>query len=516
MKARAVHFAQSVHLHEAQRPDNTDYIHYKYYQHTDLSWSNQSPKMPEAIATSKRKFHKLLDSITAASNTLPARDNATTTSTPLTAREKMDLASERARKRLRHSTSSTSLSTSLGSSMNRPANSSTTSLSQTRRVPSRTSIANTDENKDLPNFAPWSQAQFLERLKTFRKVTYWHPKPAVIGEVHWAKRGWTCVDVNLVACRGGCERRVLVKLDRTGKVVKDAIAGSGSGAQGEEESEDEVDETELENALAERYKDEIVNGHAETCLWRKAGCKDDIYRLSLVRPVLWQPELRKRYSSLFDIAASIKDVTFKSLDRSSDPALLPVDRILESLPTEVLPIIELDHSTKARALDVALHGWSGASESHADILQCDACFQRIGLWMYQPGYKPSHTTTSDNEAEVVSVDLLDMHREHCPWRNARSQQATGSLEGLSACQILNRVVSTFAREAKRKSEDARSHTNAVPGAENAADDVQEVHVPKLSREEVERLDREREGKLRRLKRMFTIKRGTAAKLPSAS
>jgi len=453
--------------------------------------------MPEAIATSKRKFHKLLDSITAASNTLPVRDNAATTNaTTLTAREKLDLASERARKRLRHSTSSTSLSTSLGSSLNLPANSSSTSLSQNRLAASRTG----DKNKELPNFAPWSQAQFLERLKTFRKVTYWHPKPAVVGEVHWAKRGWTCVDVNLVACRGGCERRVLVKLDRTGKVVKDAIAGR----EQEDEEEDEVNEMELENALAERYKDEIVQGHAETCLWRKAGCKDDIYRLSLVRPVLWQPELRSRYTSLLPIADSIKDVAFKSLDRS-DPALLPVDRILEALPADVLPPTDLDQPTKAKALDVALHGWRGASESHADILQCDTCFQRIGLWMYQPGYKPSHTSASDDESEVATVDLLDMHREHCPWRNARSQQATGSLEGMSACEILKRVVSTNAREARRRSDGAATHASRT-AEDDREEEEEEVQVPKLSREEVDRLDREREGKLRRLRRIFTIKR----------
>lgn len=471
--------------------------------------------MPEAIATSKRKFHKLLDSITAASNTLPTRDNAATTTTPLTAREKMELASDRARKRLRHSTSSTSLPTSLGSStLTRPANSSTTSLSQSRLAASKTSIANADENQELPNFAPWSQAQFLQRLKTFRKVTYWHPKPAVIGEVHWAKRGWTCVDVNLVACRGGCERRVLVKLDRTGKVVRDAIAVSENAraADEEDEYEDEVDETELENALAERYRDEIVQGHAETCLWRKAGCKDDIYRLSLVRPVVWQPELKSRYTSLVPVADSIKDVTFKSLDRT-DPAFLPVDRILDPLPVDVLSPTEIEQSTRVKALDIALHGWRGASEPHADILQCDTCFQRIGLWMYQPGYKPSRAAASDDDEEPdsISIDLLDMHREHCPWRNACSQQATGSLEGMSACQILNRVVSTYAKEAKRKLDSATSHAANTDAAEDESA-VEEVQVPRLSRAEVERLDNEREGKLRRLKRMFTMKR--SSKVPS--
>ena len=400
--------------------------------------------------------------------------------------------------------------------MTRHANSSATSLSQNRLAAAKTSAANPDDNTELPNFAPWSQQQFLDRLKTFRKVTYWHPKPIVIAEVHWARRGWTCIDVNLVACKGGCERRVLVKLDRTGKVVKDAIAEDGSKRTAEEGEEDEIDEAELENALAERYKDEIVGGHAETCLWRKAGCKDDIYRLSLVRPVVWQPELKSRYSTLFSVSDSIKDVIFKSLDRE-DPAFVPADRLLDELPSEILTPSDLERPTRTKALDIALHGWRGASESHADMLQCDTCFQRIGLWMYQPNYKPRRGASDDNiedadaddETEIVAVDLLDMHREHCPWRNNRSQQAVDSLEGMNAAQILKRVVSTYVKEAQRKSYEAASHAAIEADgvdAENQGDAAGEVLVPKLSRDEVDRLDREREGKLRRLKRMFTIKR----------
>ena len=148
--------------------------------------------MPEAIATSKRKFHKLLDSITAASNTVSSsqqRDNASGGANAnnhfLTARERLELASERARKRLRSTPSSTSLSTTHKPSYNRTANMSTTSLP---RNMSSTNLA-ADEMKDdkhIPNFAPWSQETFLARMKTFSKVSEWHPKPEVIGEVHWA------------------------------------------------------------------------------------------------------------------------------------------------------------------------------------------------------------------------------------------------------------------------------------------------------------------------------------------
>jgi hypothetical protein len=469
--------------------------------------------MPEAIATSKRKFHKLLDSITAASNTVSStqqRDKASANaSTSLTAREKMDLASDRARKRLRSSTSSASLSVTLGSSFNRTANTSTMSLPH--NVPGIKTVTDSPrEDKHIPNFAPWSQETFLARLKTFSKVSNWHPKPEPINEIHWAKRGWSCVDLNTVACKGGCERRVVVKLDTMGTVVKKALAGDVEDAGDDEE--EEIDGVELEQALAERYKNEIVEGHTDTCLWRKAACKDDIYRLSLVRPVVWKPQVLESYTSLLGMSKSIKDLAVKSAN-STDAAFLPCERLVKELPTDVIPNTDTETSLKAKALEITLHGWRGSSEFRADLLHCETCFQRIGLWMYQPGYKPGKQTDEPNENDDEEdgnavIDLVEMHREHCPWRNAATQNATGSLAGLNACQILHRVVSTYAREQRRKSDDQRgvrdeSETPGSPLAER----------PKPSREEIELQDKERESKLKRLKKMFTVKRSSKLGAP---
>lgn len=375
-------------------------------------------------------------------------------------------------------------------------------------------VGDDTRNDKIPNFSPWSQETFLARLKTFSRVSYWHPKPEVIGEVHWAKRGWSCVDLNTVACKGGCERRVVVKLDTIGTVVKKALENE-TEAVGNDDDEEEVDETELEQALAERYRDEIVNGHTETCLWRKTGCKDDIYRLSLVRPVVWKPQLSERYTSLLGVSASIKDVLVKSLS-APDTGSMPYERLAAELPADVFSGTGTDSHVRDRALNMALHGWHGSSEFHADLLRCDTCFQRIGLWMYQPGYKPgkknneTHEDDPDDD-EIATVDLVEMHREHCPWKNAISQKATGSLAGLNACQILHRVVSTYAREQRRKSEEQSGTTESAetPGSP-------EVETPKPSREEIDRQDKERESRLRKLKKMFTVKRSSKVEAPKAS
>jgi hypothetical protein len=471
--------------------------------------------MPEAIATSKRKFHKLLDSITAASNTVSTsqqRDNASggahANNPSLTAREKLELASERARKRLRTTPSSTSLSATLKPSYIRTANMSTTSLP---RNMSSTSLAadGSKDDKHIPNFAPWSQETFLARMKTFSKVSEWHPKPEVISEVHWAKRGWSCVDVNTVACKGGCERRVVVKLDRMGTVVKKALASKAGAAADVDNAEDdeEVDHTELERALSERYQDEIVNGHTETCLWRKAACKDDIYRLSLVRPIVWKPQLHDGYISLLSVAGSFKDIAIRS-NINADGSFLPYERLASELPADVIPSDDTEESLKARTLEFALHGWHGSTEHRTELLNCATCFQRIGLWMYQPGYRPGkpkdYNPEDDPEDEGdLRVDLVQMHREHCPWRNPVSQKATGSLAGLNASQILHRVVSTWVKEQRRKSTEQQE---VIEDAESEGS--LEAERPKLSREEVERQDKERESKLRKLKKMFTVKRSS--------
>lgn len=98
----------------------------------------------------------------------------------------------------------------------------------------------------------------------------WTNKPEGIGEVEWAKRGWVCEGWNTVACKGGCEQRVVVKLyprrrDAEGKDI---------------EMSEDVEE-EVEEGLVERYRELVVQGHFEDCLWRRRGCGGE-YPFSLV------------------------------------------------------------------------------------------------------------------------------------------------------------------------------------------------------------------------------------------
>lgn len=107
----------------------------------------------------------------------------------------------------------------------------------------------------------------------------------------------------------------------------------------------------------------------------------------------------------------------------------------------------------------------------------------------------------------MAIDLVNLHREHCPWRNPLTQRASGTFRGLNACEILQRVVATFARDHRRRSlERERGQSGNGEEVGDGDEAIEESAVPALSREQVAEQDKERESRLRRLKNMFSIRR----------
>jgi len=350
-----------------------------------------------------------------------------------------------------------------------------------------------------------------------------------VNEVEWAKRGWQCVDINTVGCKGGCGKRVIVRLDPLER--RRIAAGETEGADGDDnqtpddheqdnENDDDDLDAQFETALVAKYRDLILDGHGESCLWRKARCKDDIYRLPVVRSAIWQADVRSRYTSLLSISSSITNITLATPDIEPAPALL-----LRDLPPHILPIAT-DTDLHNRSLALALTGWTAHNEARTPLLSCAACFQRIGLWLYQPEYVRPPSSHSELEGEDASgvrdLDPVEMHREHCPWRNGASQAATGEYKGQPAWRILWSVVARFADETRRRSrvvaiQEAATPVDATAGNAPSVGDQEEGEVegedydeldapPQMSREEIQRLDKERITKLRKLKRMFSVKR----------
>lgn len=183
--------------------------------------------MPYALITTKRKFNKILDSISNSSDpNLNLRDNQLP---------------DAKKPRLSHPS--------------------------LPHVPSKTSGSTmTGDDHRPPNFAPWDRTQFLQRLETFRHVDKWMGKPEKVNEVQWARRGWSCIGKERVGCVGGCEKEVVIQLGEE---------SAASQERSDEISADAEDQghwrEDAQDELCMKYADIIITGHEINCLWRIRG-----------------------------------------------------------------------------------------------------------------------------------------------------------------------------------------------------------------------------------------------------
>ncbi|KAF2494765.1 zf-C3HC-domain-containing protein [Lophium mytilinum] len=377
---------------------------------------------PVALSTTKRKFHKLLDNLNANKSTpnLASSFRSANTSTTSLA---VPTTTEPPSKRSRHS--DVSMISRMSMDKPRPH----ASPSTIRSVKSKTT-ASTPPRK-TPNYAPYSQDAFLARLKTFADVKLWTMKPDPINEVQWVKRGWVCEAWNTVACKGGCEARVVVSLRPKRKDEK------GEEIEGSEDWSVDVEE-ELVAAYAER----IVEGHAEFCLWRRAGCKKDIYHIPIARRDVCEADLSRRYQSLKAIEPHLPPfecVKFTGIDPASLIKCLPPSFFAaaeENAATEETPPPSLT------AFAFALFGWNGVAQDGLYIAQCSHCFQRVGLWLYTKERIATMAKKVNAEESQLLLNLLETHREHCPWKNVEAQAnpPDGQVAGFAAWRTLQYVL----------------------------------------------------------------------------
>ena len=215
--------------------------------------------MSYALSTTKRKFHRILDSISNTSSTSLAQkngSNASTTTLPAT------LESPAKKIRVARPQSAYAPSTSQIALAH---------AQEIRVSPKSVKLTAPCEEQTKPYFTPWDRARFLERLKTFRHVDKWMSKPEKINEVQWAKRGWICVGKERVHC-SGCSREVVVQIEG---------GHSGPASVEENDGHDEFEEDDWRAAaleqLVEKYAEMIITEHEEGCLWRVRGCDGKLH-----------------------------------------------------------------------------------------------------------------------------------------------------------------------------------------------------------------------------------------------
>lgn len=215
--------------------------------------------MSYALSTTKRKFHRILDSISNTSSTSLTQidgSNASTTTLPA------NLESPAKKIRVTRPGSAYASSTS---------HIALAHAQEIRVSPKSVKLTAPSEEQTKPYFTPWDRGRFLERLKTFRHVDKWMSKPEKINEVQWAKRGWICVGKERVYC-SGCGREVVVQIEGG-----HSGAGRGEGNDSNDESEEDDWRAAALEQLVEKYAEMIITEHEEGCLWRVRGCDGKLH-----------------------------------------------------------------------------------------------------------------------------------------------------------------------------------------------------------------------------------------------
>jgi len=81
---------------------------------------------------------------------------------------------------------------------------------------------------------------------------------------------------------------------------------------------------------------------------------------------------------------------------------------------------------KTTTLAFAIFGWSGVQQEGLSLVVCDHCFQRVGLWLYTRERIQEISLKVGVEESHLRLNLLEAHREHCPWKNPESQHNLGA------------------------------------------------------------------------------------------
>jgi hypothetical protein len=160
---------------------------------------------------------------------------------------------------------------------------------------------------------------------------------------------------------------------------------------------------------------------------------DEIYHIPIPNRSKSSAELLDRYESFKAISSDLpllKNITYP------DPLISDViARIHPSfwgthdIPTSTSNIV---------AFAFAVFGWSGVTESRIALATCNHCFQRIGLWLSNDARLKEMSTKLDVPIESLRLNLLESHREHCPWKNPVTQGNTknGPIENMAAWETL--------------------------------------------------------------------------------
>ena len=141
------------------------------------------------------------------------------------------------------------------------------------------------------------------------------------------------------------------------------------------------------------------------------------------------------------------------------------------------------------AFAFALFGWTGVKESRISLATCNHCFQRLGLWLSTAARLKEMSKKLDVPLETLRLNLLESHREHCPWKNAHAQgnSPDGPIANMAAWQTLefmllgNKQRDAFSTPHKQHTP-RKSHTRNTDSVDIGSD----IEYPRGSLDSVDR------------------------------
>lgn len=188
-------------------------------------------------------------------------------------------------------------------------------------------------------------------------------------------------------------------------------------------------------------------------------------------------------------------------------SLLDTSTSADSLTTEAPP-----EAPNIQALSLAVFGWEAETEHISGLATCNACFRRLGLWLYNP-----RNIAGELNKETISdrLDVVGEHRDYCPWVNTISQNGGGltstklggalsELSNLAGWQLLRQV-------AQNASHSKRDLTPPPTLTDTGGGDAAIEHLSEVSKRPIgdsatrDAKDKERWTKLKRLKQVFRVK-----------
>lgn len=162
---------------------------------------------------------------------------------------------------------------------------------------------------------------------------------------------------------------------------------------------------------------------------------DDIYHIPIASRARSTVDLLTRYSFLLAISADLPlahNITYPGP---------PITSIISRLPASLFSSAGLTApATPAEqtALAFALFGWTGVVESRISLAVCNHCFQRLGLWMSADARLHEMSRKLDVPVASLRLNLLESHREHCPWKNGvvQGNSPDSPIAGMPAWETL--------------------------------------------------------------------------------